>query len=104
METMTNDNKQSQGTADMTKEQIKFEMTRANKNYESCVKLGLADSADQFHTDCVELRNKLEATTTNKGCDWCGDDIKTNCVYVGRGRTYECCSKECRSEAMSNDH
>ena len=71
MTTMTNEvdimNTQTKGqkmTAAMdrnlTIEQIKFEMKRANKCYDSCVKLGLADSADQYHAEYVELRTKLE--------------------------------------------
>ncbi len=46
--------------SNLTIEQIKFEMKRANKCYDSCVKLGLADSADQYHAEYVELRTKLE--------------------------------------------
>lgn len=71
MTTMTNEvdimNTQTKGQkmtaamdSNLTIEQIKFEMKRANKCYDSCVKLGLADSADQYHAEYVELRTKLE--------------------------------------------
>ena len=71
MTTMTNEvdimNTQTKGQkmtaamdSNLTIEQINFEMKRANKCYDSCVKLGLADSADQYHAEYVELRTKLE--------------------------------------------
>ena len=97
----------------MTIEGIKFEMTRANNNYDSCVRLGLSESADMYKADYVRLQNKLdEAATMTKECDWCGKDIAKKLLdsdgdaklsYVGRGMTYECCSTQCLSAVLSDD-
>ena len=109
IKTKSADNTTTRKDEAMNIEGIKFEMTRANSLHDSCVRLGLAESADLYKADYVRLQNKLdEITTMTKECDWCGRDIRRQMLdsdgdaklrFVGRGRTFECCSTKCMIEA-----
>ena len=89
----------------MAEEKIKFEMTRANNCYDSCVRMGLTESADLYQADYVRLQSQLdEITAVVKKCDWSGDaDADANLSYAARGKTYECCSGRCLNAVLSDD-